>query len=268
MLLPTAIYFLLALTGLPSTLRLTLGGILVGAKAIGGRIETGQFRWRLAVAAAIAPAAALIGCHLAGVNDTTSMVAGAVAAAAIAVSDLLRTRLRSGRRQSVDGFALLVLIEVVASIVVTLINGDTRFLLARSSFYIALGGVYVLATTWTHRPFMREALKPVAANGDPHRAAKFDRVWEKSPQFRTIYRVITASLGAVLIADAALRVAVIYSYPADQVGRSSLASQLPLPILIAIWFALNRGLAVPRAQRLLDAEMSATPEPSTADTTT
>ncbi|HZE33808.1 MAG TPA: hypothetical protein VE198_20540, partial [Actinoallomurus sp.] len=33
-------------------------------------------------------------------------------------------------------------------------------------------------------------------------------------------------------------------------------SQLPLVVLIGLWFAAGRGLAVPRAERLLEAELS------------
>ncbi|MFC7648477.1 hypothetical protein ACFQX6_54570 [Streptosporangium lutulentum] len=60
----------------------------------------------------------------------------------------------------------------------------------------------------------------------------------------------------MLLADAALRVVIIYSSPAEDVLQSSLTSQLPLFVLIGLWFAVGRGLAVPRAERLLDAELS------------
>ncbi|RDI49236.1 VC0807 family protein [Nocardia mexicana] len=255
-LLPTLVFALLAPTGLPATLRLALGGTLIAAKAMGGRIETGQFRWRFAAVAAVVPTAAIIGCHLAGRTDTASMVAGPVAAAAIVVADLARNRFGSGTGQSIDGFAVLVLAEVVAGIVLTSISGDPRFVLARSSFYLALAGAFILATTWTRRPLIREALKPVTANGDPRRGAAFDRLWDESKRFRRIYRWVNASLGAALLADAAVRTAVIYGYPADEVGRASLMSQLPFVILIGGWFLINRGLVIPRAVRLLDAEMS------------
>lgn len=52
---------------------------------------------------------------------------------------------------------------------------------------------------------------------------------------------------------------IIYSRPAGAVLQSSLTSQLPLFVLIGLWFAAGRGLAVPRAGRLLDAELSKSP---------
>jgi hypothetical protein len=142
--------------------------------------------------------------------------------------------------------------------VLTSITGDPRFGLARVSLYLAIGGVFILATTFSQRPLMRTALKPVAAKGDPARADAFDRTWRKSRQFRLLYRAMTAGLGVALLADAVLRVIVIYSQPASAVTESSLTSQIPLVVLIAVWFAAGRGLAVPRAARLLDAELAST----------
>ncbi|MFF1818570.1 VC0807 family protein [Kribbella sp. NPDC058245] len=253
LLLPTLILVALAPTGLPAALRLSIGGALLSGKAIGGRIESGEFRWRFALLAGLVPAAAIVGCHLAGAGTTASMVAGAVVAGVIVIADLARNRMRAeGRR--IDAFAVLVLIEVLVSIVVTSISGDARFVLARTSLYLAVGGIFALATTWTDRPMMRSVLKPVAAKGDPERAEAFERVWTRSREFRGLYRAMTFGLGVVFLADAVLRVVIIYSQPADDITQTSLTSQAPLIVLLLVWFAASRALAVPRAERLLDAE--------------
>jgi hypothetical protein len=262
LLLPTLVLAALAPTGMPAAVRLAIGGTLLTGKAIGGRVESGEFRWRLAVVVALVPTAAIAGCYLAGLGSTVSMVAGAVASAAVVVADLLRTRMRGKAGHPIDGFAILVLVEVTASVVLTAISGDARFALARNSFYVAVAGAVILATTWSDRPLMRVALKPVASKGDPARAEAFERAWRNSRRFRMLYRAMTAGLGAVLLADAALRVVIIYSSPAGDVLQSSLTSQLPLFVLIGLWFAAGRGLAVPRAERLLDAEL---PKPPTVD---
>ncbi len=254
MLLPTLIYLALAPTGLSAALRLTVGGILLGAKAFGGRIETGEFRWRTALLATTIPLIALFGCHLAGGDDRISMVAGAIAGAVAAAADLAFTRLRSASRLPIDTFAVIVLAEVVTSVVVTSMSGDARFVLARGSFYLAVAGLVILGSTWTDRPMMQVALEPVATKGDPLRTAAYDRLWVSSARFRTTYRAINGSLGVVLLADAALRIVVIYSFTSGQIAQSGLVSQLPFAALILAWFAINRGLVVPRARRMLDAE--------------
>lgn len=254
LLLPTVVLLALAPTGMPAAVRLAIGGALLSGKAIGGHIESGEFRWRLAAVAAFVPAAAIVVGYTAGLGEVPSMVAGAVLSGAIVLATVLRRRSRTGHR--LDVFAALVLIEVAAGVVLTSISGDARFVLARMSIYLAIGGIMVLATTWSDRPLMRTVLKPVAAEGDPARAEAFDRAWARSGQFRRLYRAMTAGLGGVLIADAVLRIVIIYSQPADAVTESSLTSQLPLFILIALWFAAGRGLAVPRATRILEAELA------------
>ncbi|SEP08625.1 VC0807 family protein [Amycolatopsis saalfeldensis] len=274
LLLPTVVLVALAPTGLSAAVLLSIGGTLLAGKAIGGQTGYGRFRWRLALLAGLAPTAAILGCHAAGLGDVPSMVAGSVVLGVIVLADvgLGRRRARTGggadvglgRRPGrseggVDVFALVVLVEVLAGVVLTSISGDARFVLARVSLYLAIGGLVILASAWAERPLMRTALKPVAAKGEPAREEAFERAWVNSRKFRALYRAMTAGLGGVLIVDAVLRAVIIYSQPAGAVVESSLTSQLPLVVLIAGWFAAGRGLAVPRAERILEAELARAP---------
>ncbi|WP_067889159.1 hypothetical protein [Nocardia vaccinii] len=60
------------------------------------------------------------------------------------------------------------------------------------------------------------------------------------------------------LSDAVLRIVVIYSVPSGQIVRSGLVSQLPFVVSIAAWFLINRGVLIPRARRMLDAECDVT----------
>jgi hypothetical protein len=261
LLLPTVVLVALAPTGLSAAMLLSIGGTLVGGKAIGGRTGSGRFRWRLALLAGLVPTAAILGCHAAGLGDVPSMVAGAVVLGVIVLADLWLGRRRDRAGGGVDVFALVVLAEVLAGVVLTSISGDARFVLARVSLYLTVGGLVILASAsaWAERPLMRTALKPVAAKGEPAREAAFERAWANSRRFRALYRAMTAGLGGVLIVDAVVRVVIIYSRPVGEVVESSLTSQLPLVVLIVVWFAAGRGLAVPRAERILEAELASAP---------
>jgi hypothetical protein len=259
LLLPTVVLVALAPTGLSAAMLLSIGGTLVGGKAIGGQAGFGRFRWRLALLAGLVPTAAILGCHAAGFGDVPSMVAGAVVLGVIVLADVWLGRRRDRARGGVDVFALVVLAEVLAGVVLTSISGDARFVLARVSLYLTVGGLVILASAWAERPLMRTALKPVAAKGEPSREAAFERAWANSRRFRALYRAMTAGLGGVLIIDAVVRVVIIYSRPAGDVVASSLTSQLPLVVLIVVWFAAGRGLAVPRAERILEAELASAP---------
>ncbi|WP_163513391.1 VC0807 family protein [Fodinicola acaciae] len=250
-LLPALVLVALTPTGLPTAVRLAIGGTLLTGKAVAGRVETGVFRWRFGILVAALATTAIVGCYLAGFGAVPSMVAGAITSGVLVIGDLLLDR----SRPTLDGFALLVLVEVALGVVLTSISGDARFVLARTSLYMAVGGVYMLVSAFTTNPLMRTALKPVAANGDPARAEAFDRTWEKSRQFRAIYRGLTAGFGVVLLIDAVLRIVIIYGQPADAVTKTSFTSQIPLIVMVALWFVIGRGLVVPRARRILDAEM-------------
>ncbi|GAA1678509.1 VC0807 family protein [Fodinicola feengrottensis] len=260
LLLPTLVLVVLAPLGVPAAVALTIGGTLLTGKAIGGRIETGEFRWRLAVIAAGVATATIVGCYLAGFGNVPSMVAGAVVSGVIVIGDLVVTRVRHKTASRLDGFAVGVLLEVAASVVLTSVSGDARFVLARPAIYIAIAGAVILATTWAQRPIMRTALKPVASQGDPIRAEAFELAWQHSRQFRGLYRAMTASLGLVFLVDAVLQVVIIYSRPASAVVQSSFTSQVPLFVLVALWFVVGRFLIVPRTLRLLEAELPNVPE--------
>jgi 5S rRNA maturation endonuclease (ribonuclease M5) len=159
-----------------------------------------------------------------------------------------------GRRR-LDGFALLVLVELAATIVLTSINNDPRFVLIRPSFYTTIAAVYVLTTVWTARPFMMQVTKAVAAGGDPVRAEAFERAGRESTRFRRAEQAMTTGLALVLFAEAALRIVTVLSHPASDVLVSSLWSQVGSIGLFAIYFAVVKLVFVPRASREVDALM-------------
>lgn len=270
LLLPTLVYLALAPAGLSTSVRLTVGGFFVAAKATAGHIgepAEGQSApaaasacrravagFALAAAAALVCTVTTIAVAKSGAGNGWSIGAGtAVLSVVTAV-----TTLRAQRR--VDGFALLVLVEVAATIILTSISSDPRFVLARPSFYTAIAGIWALTTVRARRPFMMQVSKPMAVAGDPVRAAAFERAGMQSPRFRRAEQAMTAGLGVVLIAEAVLRVVTVYSRPAADVVSSSLLSQLPAIALIVVYFAAIRIFAIPVARREVDALMPRTDE--------
>ena len=163
--------------------------------------------------------------------------------------------LRAGHRH-LDSFALLVLAELAVSVTLTLISSDPRFVLARPAVYTTIAGLYVLATVRT-RPFMMQVTRPIAAGGDPIRATAFDRAWTESARFRTAERAQTITLGIMLLAEAVLRVAIVYTQPEHAVLQASLLSQLPAIGLFLLWFLTARFIIVPIASKEVDALMPA-----------
>lgn len=99
--------------------------------------------------------------------------------------------------------------------------------------------------------------KPMAAGGDPVRAEAFEQAGRDSLRFRRAEQAMTAGLGAVLLAEAALRVGIVVSHPAGEAVAASLWSYVVAIGLLVVYFAVARFLIVPVASREVDALMPA-----------
>ncbi len=258
LMLPTLVYLVLAPTGRSAAVRLTVGGFAVAAKSVTGEIradaadaaEARRRRWLTGIALAVVAAVVTMSTSYAGASDAWAIIAGTVILGLGAVPQLLRSR-------TIDGFALLVLIEVAMSVVLVTISSDPRFILVRPAFYTAVAGIYAIITCWTQRPFMMTVSRPMAAGGDPQRGAAFDRAWTTSAVFRRTEQIMTFGLGLVLLAEAALRVLLVYRRPPSAVLHTSVVSQLPGLVLFVGYLAFIRIFAVPIASREVDHEMTA-----------
>lgn len=254
LLLPTVVYAALAPTGRSAAVRLTVGGFAVAAKSVTGEVrdtEGARRRGRLlqGVAVAVLAGAVTLIAAYAGASDTWAIVAGTLVLGLGAIPLLLRQR-------RIDGFALLVLVEVAMSIALVTISDDPRFVLVRPAFYTAVAGGYAIITCWTDRPLMMEVSRPMAAGGDPVRAAAFDRAWTTSATFRRMERLMTFGLGIVLLLEALLRVVLVYSHSRTDLFHASVASQLPGLALFVGYLVAARVLIVPVASREVDAEVA------------
>jgi hypothetical protein len=258
LLLPTVVYVLLSPTRLSAVVRLTIGGYFVAAKAAAGHLSRddeiaqhkGFFQTFLfgAVIAVVATAVTL-GDRFAGYSDTTAIVAGTVLIALVQGISMMRSH------RKLDGFALLVLLELAATIILTSISNTPRMLLVRPSFYTAIAGFYVFSTVWSERPFMMQVTKPMATDGDPIRAEAFERAGRESVRFRRAEQSMTASLGIVLFSEALLRVWTVFSHPTSNVIVSSMRSQaLGIGLFIA-WFVAVKLVFVPIASHEVDSFM-------------
>jgi hypothetical protein len=255
LLVPTGVYFLLSPTHLPAIVRLTIGGYFVAAKAVAGHLSTedatAQHKgflqsFLLGAAIAVVATAVTLGVRIAAYSDTAAIAAGTMLLALVQ-----GTRLMRGHRK-LDGFALLVLLELAATIILTSISNTPRLLLIRASFYTAIAGFYVLSTLWAERPFVMQVTKPMATEGDPVRAEAFERAGRESVRFRRAEQGMTAGLGLVLLAEALLRVWTVWSHPLSNVVVSYLQSQVLGIGLFVVWFAFVRIVLVPIASREVD----------------
>jgi hypothetical protein len=250
--IPIAVYLALQPLGVPAILSLAAGGILIGGKAAFGKLtDTGERYTALLLASTIIALAVMFGLYAAGVNTAVAMVCGLVVqGVGVAISIL--------RRRKLDGFALLVLVELGVGIALSFItSGDPRFLVARPAFYTFVAALYVFVTVFRGKAFMFIASRPMAVAGDPRRDIAYDRAWQNSAEFRRLERIGTAAFGVVLLAESVLRVLLAFQFDADEVMASSLVSQLPVIGLLVLFILGFKVILVPRLTKLVEAEMPA-----------
>jgi hypothetical protein len=161
------------------------------------------------------------------------------------------TAINTVRRRRMDRVGVLVLIEIAISILLLFVWRDPRFLLAKPSFYSAIAGVYLIATSFRGKPLTYDGALQMGTKGDPVRAAAFARCWEKSAQFRNNLRIASLGWGLACLADAVLRVVVVYRFPLE---RAAWLSNLPHLAAIALLMGFS-ALMGRKTHRLVDQEL-------------
>jgi len=153
-----------------------------------------------------APIAVYYLLHSLGVGNLVALGAGA-AIPALSAGYTLAVRRRA------DGVALFVLTTIVASILVSVIARDPRFLLARDGLITGLWGLWFLASVRARRPAAFTFARPLLEGRKMFTVRDWDALWEAEPAFRRIWRVSTVMWGTGLLADAVIRVVMSYTLP-------------------------------------------------------
>jgi hypothetical protein len=165
-----------------------------------------------------------------GASDFSALLAGGLLTSA-------NTLMNTIRRGRLDSLGVLVVLELVVGIALDVTLRDPRLLLARGSFFVAVAGVWALATTFTSRPMTVDASKPMAAKGGPRRLAAFEWCARHHPVFLRVHRRLSLLWSLMFIAYAVLRVVIIYR--AGSVGASIWLNEIPGIVGVAICLAAS-----------------------------
>jgi hypothetical protein len=106
---------------------------------------------------------------------------------------------------------------VLATIALSLLTDNPRFLLAREGFITALWGLWFLATLRAQRPAAFRLARPLMEGRRSFGRASWDELWATTPAFGRIWRVSTVMWGVGLLVDAVLRVLMSYTLPVSVV---------------------------------------------------
>ncbi len=136
------------------------------------------------------------------VSTVTALIMVAIFPLAATLYGFIRTR-------SGDIFSIMALVFIVAGITSSVIIGNARFILIKESFFTGLFGLVFLGSLLRDRPLGFYFGRRFASQGERARMEYWDSLWQY-PQFRHSQRVITAVWGVGLIADAAIRVLLVF----------------------------------------------------------
>ncbi|GAA3513969.1 VC0807 family protein [Actinocatenispora rupis] len=192
------------------------------------------------------PAAAYYGARAIGLDVEPALAAGGVVG-------LLRLAYVGVTRRRLDGVAAVVVGGFVALLVASLLTGDPRILLARESIVSGGLGLLLLGSVAVGRPVLYSMLRRLNA-GKPELLARWDGMWRTRPAFRRVFVLMSLVWGAGLLAEAIVRLPLIYLLPVDVTAALSTALQVGTVGLLVAWSLWYRR----RRQRA--ATHSATPE--------
>jgi hypothetical protein len=153
-----------------------------------------------------------------GASDFSALLIGGLLTSA-------NTLVNTIRRGRLDSLGVLVVLELVVGIALDVTLRDSRLLLARASLFVAVAGLWALATAFTSRPMTVDASKPMAVKGDPRRLAAFEWCARRHPTFLRVHRRLTLLWSLMFLSYAVLRVVIIYR--AGSVGASIWLNEIP-----------------------------------------
>jgi hypothetical protein len=177
------------------------------------------------------PVATYYALRVLAVDPWMALLGGAVAAK-------LRVLYVAARWRVFDAFAAFWMTVYAVSLIAAFLTGDEKFLLVKDSFATAVAGLFFLGSCLAGRPLVYYSVRRLLA-AQPERAARMEGMWDASPGYRRVFRVMSVVWGAGLLTEAAARVPLVYLLPTDvMAGLSSLMFATTMILLVAwnIWY--------------------------------
>ncbi len=170
-----------------------------------------------------------------GVDPVLALTAGALAAG-------VRTGYRALRERRINAFSAMMMLLLAVTVLLVLVTGDGRLILAKSAVVPAVGGLYGIVTTVVGRTLLYDVAQPFVTRGDPELTAAWQECWRGEPAFARRLRLLNLIWGIGFVVSAVLRVVVIYQAPLDV---AVLAGQAPTLGMLLVLAVVTRRLGPP-----------------------
>ncbi|MFI9603209.1 VC0807 family protein [Streptomyces sp. NPDC052043] len=155
------------------------------------------------------------------------------------------------RERRVNAFAALILFVNVVGLLLSLVAGDPRLMVAKDSGVSSAIGVGILVSVALGRPMMTVGMKPWLVKGDAAREAAWARLAAGSAEFRRAEKVFSLVWGVVLLAECVVRVVGAYTLPVDTMVW---LGTVILAVSMVIGFFVSGALAAGPMAHMLIAE--------------
>lgn len=187
------------------------------------------------------PTAAYYLLRLLGVDPYLAMLGGTVAAG-------LRLAWVAVRERRLDGIAAFLAALFAVGLVLSLLSGDPRFLLAKDSALTGVAALIFLGSAVAGRPVVFALHRRMVAR-TPRARAEADRLWATVPPFRRTMTAMTVVWGLGLLTESVARVVIVYLADLDVAVAASTLLQVAALVLLIGYTIITRRLALRRAHR-------------------
>jgi hypothetical protein len=156
--------------------------------------------------------------------------------------------------RTVNALAALILFVNVVGLLLSLVAGDPRLMLAKDSGVSSAIGIGVLVSVAMGRPMMTAGMKPWLVKGDPEREAAFERLLSGSAAFQRAERRFSLVWGVMLLAECVARVVGAYTLPVDTMVWLGTVVMVGTMVVTAV---VSGGLAAGPMAEMITAELKA-----------
>ncbi|MET7569452.1 VC0807 family protein [Streptomyces sp. NPDC005492] len=163
--------------------------------------------------------------------------------------------------RTINAFAALILFVNVVGLLLSLVAGDPRLMLAKDSGVSSVVGIGVLVSVAMGRPMMTAGMKPFLVKGDPEREAAFERLLGGSAAFQRAERRFSLVWGVALLGECVARVVGAYTLPVDTMVWLGTVVMIGTMAVTAV---VSGGVAVGPMTEMIAEELKVGEAPSSA----
>ena len=171
------------------------------------------------------PVATYYTLHLLGASDWVALLASTLVAG-------LRVAWGAARQRALNPFATVMLLVFGLGLVLSFVSGDPRFLLVKESFVTGAVGLTFLVTALRGR---RPLTLAAQQSWQPQQAAELAAEYRDEPEVRRAHRFVSSVWGFGLLAEAVVRVPLVFLLPPSIMVGLSTAMSIVVIGGLAVW---------------------------------